>query len=265
MTVEFFGTGTSHGIPVIGCDCPTCTSADPRDARFRASILIQEEGRRIVVDTGPEFRLQMLRAHIPDLDAVLYTHSHADHMNGIDDLRIFCYGSPFPVYGSRGTIDDLLVRFPYAATAHSKYHGDSLPHLDLNILSPGIPVDIAGFSVVPVPIVHGGLVAFGYRIGGFAYLTDCNFIPEESYFLLEGLEVVVIDGLRFKSHPTHFSIPQALEAAARIGAARTYLTHLSHDAGLHADIEKKLPSGIHPAYDGLVLECSSRTVTKELP
>ncbi|WP_041395157.1 MBL fold metallo-hydrolase [Parasphaerochaeta coccoides] len=257
MVVEFFGTGTSHGIPVIGCDCPTCASSDSRDTRLRTSTLIREDERRIAVDTGPEFRLQMLRAAVPALDAVLYTHSHADHMNGIDDLRIFCYDKPFPVYGSKGTIDDLLVRFPYVVSAHSKYHGDGLPHLDVNVLNPGIPVEIAGFQVVPVPIVHGGLVAFGYRIGGFAYLTDCNFIPEESYFLLEGLDVVVLDGLRFTSHPTHFSISQAIEAANRIGASRTYLTHISHDAGLHADIEKKLPSGICLAYDGLILECSS--------
>lgn len=253
MDVEFLGSGTSHGIPVIGCTCPVCVSTDEHDKRYRSSILVKEEERRLVVDTGPEFRLQMLRAGVSQLDAVLYTHSHADHMNGIDDLRIFCTDKPFPIYGSTQTVEDLLVRFPYVARRHSIYHGDSLPHLELHGLEPGQTVNIAGFPVLPIPLVHGGSVAFGYRFGSFAYLTDCNFIPEESFLLLQGVDTVVLDGLRPQTHPTHFSIGQAIDAAHRIGARKTYLTHLSHDAGCHADLEETLPEGVYAAYDGLVL------------
>lgn len=251
MEVTFLGTGTSHGVPVIGCSCSVCTSRDPHDQRYRSSILIQRDGKNLLVDTGPEFRLQALRAGIEYLDAVLYTHDHADHLNGIDDLRVFSHDAPLPIYGNQRLIDCINNRFGYVL-GRCEFAG-GLPHLEANVLESSSPIEIAGIEVQPVPIRHGDLTIFGYRIGKFAYLTDCSGIPDDSWELLQGLDTVVIGALRRKPHPTHFSIDQAIEAAKRIGARTTYLTHLCHEY-LHDELEKSLPDSIHAAYDMLKLD-----------
>ncbi len=253
MEVSFLGTGTSHGVPVIGCSCPVCTSSDPRDQRYRSSVLLEVEGKNILIDTGPEFRLQAIRAGIKHLDAVLYTHDHADHLNGIDDLRVFTHDATLPVYGNQRLVDCITGRFGYVL-GRCEFAG-GLPHLQTAVLERPVPVSVAGVEVLPIPIFHGDLTIFGYRVGAFAYLTDCSGIPDGSWELLRDLDVLVIGALRKKPHPTHFSIDQAIEAAERIGARTTYLTHLCHET-LHQELEASLPESIHVAYDMLKLEVS---------
>jgi len=250
MRITFLGTGTSHGVPKVGCSCPVCVSEDEKNKRYRSSILIEHDGYRYVVDTGPEFRLQMIRAHITHLDGVLYTHCHADHINGIDDLRVFCAEGPLDVYGSEAVIDTLNTRFAYAV-GKNPYRG-GLPQLHAHVI-PREGLNLAGVHCIPVPVIHGCKSIYGYRIGPFAYLTDCKTIPEESYALLEGLEVVVLDTLRYESHPTHMNVAEAVAAAQRIGAGRTYLTHISHRLE-HNTFDADLPENIHPAYDMMMLD-----------
>lgn len=250
MHITFLGTGTSHGVPRIGCSCEVCTSHDPKNKRFRSSLLVQEGTDSVIIDTGPEFRLQALRAHVTSVRAVFYTHNHADHMNGIDDLRVFSETAPLDVYGPPQVLEDIRQRFPYAV-GENPWRG-GLPQLVLH------PVPLEGATVgslrfVPIPLVHGCREVFGYRIGSFAYLTDCKTIPEASLPLLGGLDVLVIDALRFKSHPTHMSVDEAVSMAQAIGAHHTYLTHLNHRVD-HAELERYLPASMHPAYDGLVVE-----------
>jgi len=249
MIVTFLGTGTSHGVPRIGCDCPVCTSTDFRNNRMRASILIQNEGISVVVDTGPEFRLQALRARIVKLDAVFYTHDHADHMNGIDDLRVFCEAAPLPVYGPQQVLDDISYRFPYAV-GENPWRG-GLPQLILNQV-PASGVSIGTMQFVPIPLIHGCREVYGYRIGDFAYLTDCKEIPSSSFPLLQGVHTIVLDALRPKEHPTHMCVNEAIAAAMKIGAEQTFFTHMTHRIE-HESLENSLPKGIHPAYDGLTL------------
>ncbi len=251
MTVTFLGSGTSHGVPVIGCNCRTCTSTDSHDARYRSSIVIRINQKVLLVDTGPEFRLQAIRDHITHIDAVLYTHDHADHLNGIDDLRVFTHGTSLDIYGNKRLIDTITNRFAYVL-GHCEFAG-GLPHLIAHEEAGGVPFDAAGIEVLPVPIHHGDRMIFGYRIGSFAYLTDCSGIDESSYEMLHGLDTLVIGALRRNVHPTHFSIGQALDAAQRIGARTTYLTHLSHE-NLHQELEESLPPSVHVAYDTLCLE-----------
>ncbi len=250
MNITFLGTGTSHGVPKIGCSCPVCTSSDPRNSRYRSSILIEHDGYRYVVDTGPEFRLQMIRAGITHLDGVLYTHCHADHINGIDDLRAFCAEGPLDVYSSETVIDTLHSRFTYAI-GRNPYRG-GLPQLHAHVIQ-AEGLNLSGLHCIPVPLIHGCRTIFGYRIGKFAYLTDCKTIPEESYALVEGVDTVVLDALRYEEHPTHMSVDEAVAAAERIGARVTYLTHLSHRLDHHT-LDEALPPSIHPAYDMMSLE-----------
>jgi phosphoribosyl 1,2-cyclic phosphate phosphodiesterase len=250
MEVTFLGTGTSHGVPRIGCSCPVCTSADHRNKRFRSSIHIKEGNVSVVVDTGPEFRLQALRSHITRLDAVFYTHNHADHMNGIDDLRVFSEQGPLDVYGPRQVVEDIHQRFPYAV-GENPWHG-GVPQLRLHTMDTK-GVTIGPLHFIPVPLVHGCREVFGYRIGAFAYLSDCKEIPQSSFVLLEGVEVVVLDALRYAKHPTHMCVDEAIEAARRIGAGTTFLTHLTHRVE-HNELDAYLPESMHPAYDGLVVQ-----------
>lgn len=249
MKVTFLGTGTSHGVPRIGCSCAVCTSNDPHNKRFRSSLLIDADDMSVVIDTGPEFRLQALRAHLGRLDAVFYTHNHADHMNGIDDLRVFSETAPLPVYGPQQVLDDIAQRFPYAV-GENPWRG-GLPQLALHQVPAG-GVSIGSLRFIPVPLLHGCRQVYGYRIGSLAYLTDCKEIPESSYALLGGLDVLVLDALRYKNHPTHLSIDEAVKVARRIGARLTYFTHLNHRVD-HKELDSHLPCGIHPAYDGLSL------------
>ncbi len=256
MTLEFLGTGTSHGVPVPGCACRVCSSADPRDTRWRSSALVRGDGgEAILIDAGPEFRLQAIRAGITRVDALLVTHAHADHVHGIDDLRALSRQKPVAVVGDADCIEELRVRFSYAFSPRQA--GGGVPKLALTAVGPG------GFRVgsclaLPVPLLHGTLPVLGWRIGSFAYLTDCSEIPAASYRLLEGISTLVIDGLRSRPHATHFTVQRALEEASRIGARRAFLTHVCHDHS-HVELEAICAAApgacvCAPAYDGLVVD-----------
>ncbi|MDR1626768.1 MAG: MBL fold metallo-hydrolase [Spirochaetia bacterium] len=248
MTVTFLGTGTSHGIPVAGCACPVCLSPDSRNKRTRASLLVEEAGRLILIDTATELRLQAIREGIKTIDAVLYTHAHADHVHGIDDLRIFCYRGPIPVYGSPGILREIKHRFDYIFRP-PRQQGGGIPRL--RMYPAARPVFTAcGVPVTPIPIKHGSLTIYGYRIGDMAYLTDCSHIPDASRPLLENLRVLILGALRSRPHPTHFCIEEALAEIRRIGPRQAYLTHFCHDID-HETIKKELPPGTAPSYDGL--------------
>lgn len=250
--VTFLGTGTSHGIPMIGCRCETCTSTDPRDTRWRPSLAIEVGGSRtVLVDTSPDLRAQALRFDLKRVDAVLFTHPHADHLLGLDDIRRFnvLQRSAIPCYGDAWTIDEVRRIFAYAFSPLQ--HGGGLPHLQLFPLEG--PCCMGGVLVTPVPIMHGRLPIYGYRVGAFAYLTDCSEIPESSWPLLDGVRVLAIDALRDRPHPTHYTVAQALAAAERLRPDRTLLTHICHDLG-HAKTSARLPAGVEVAYDGLVVD-----------
>jgi phosphoribosyl 1,2-cyclic phosphate phosphodiesterase len=252
VRITFLGTGTSHGVPMIGCDCATCTSTDPRDARLRPSIYVETSGARVLVDAGPDLRAQALSHRITRVDAILFTHGHADHILGMDDVRRFnaLGGGAMPCYGDAATLEDIRRMFSYVFDPATP-KGGGLPQLDLRQVDGRFAV--GDLDVVPVPLEHGARPILGFRFDRFAYLTDCNRIPDASWPLLDGLEVVVLDALRVRPHPTHFSLDEAIAAAGRIGAPRTFFTHMCHDLP-HAATDAGLPPGIALAYDGLVLE-----------
>ncbi|MHB1161297.1 MAG: MBL fold metallo-hydrolase [Chloroflexota bacterium] len=251
LTFTFLGTGTSHGVPAIGCQCPVCASNDPRNQRFRCSVLLQYGGRTVLVDTATEFRLQAIRAGMTRLDAILFTHSHADHVGGLDDVRIFSerQGAPIPCYGSAECLEDIRRRFDYIFTPTQM--GGGKPRLEMNPIQG--PFDLFGLEIVPVPVYHGRLLVLGFRFGGNAYVTDCNRIPDDSMDLLRGLDLLVLDGLRWRPHPTHFTVDEALQAIADLRPGRAYLTHLTHDLD-HVCTNAVLPPGVELAYDGLKLQ-----------
>lgn len=251
VTLTLLGTGTSHGVPFITCQCAVCTSTDPRNHRYRCSALLQYEGRNVLIDTATEFRLQALRAGIKRLDAILFTHSHADHVGGLDDVRVFSelQGHPIPCYGSPSTLEDIHRRFDYIF-ADSGWVGTK-PRLELHPLEG--PITLFGLEMRPVPVFHGPMPVLGFRFGSAAYVTDCNRIPESSMDLLDGLEVLVLDALRWRPHPTHFSIEQSLAVVERLRPAATYLTHTTHDLD-YATANDQLPDGVELAYDGLTLQ-----------
>ena|SRR5688572_24217239 len=256
MRLTFLGTGTSFGVPQIGCDCAVCRSTDPRDKRTRSGAILQAAGSTILIDTPPELRLQLIAGGFSRIDAVVYTHEHADHINGIDDLRIFSVRQrqPLPIYGPAETLERLRASFNYIFDdAVRPYEGTSKPSLSLHPTEPGRPVDVVGVQVLPLTFQHGHLRVFGYRVGGLAYITDVKAIPEAERDRLRGLDVLVLNALWWRPHPTHLSISEAVETARALGARRTYLTHLTHETG-HAELEAQLPAGILPAYDGLTVE-----------
>lgn len=246
-TVVLLGSGTSSGIPVVGCDCAVCRSTDPRNWRSRCSALLVHGEYHLLIDTATDFRQQALREGITRIDAVLLTHTHADHVHGIDDLRPYClrHGGPIPIYGSPASLQAIRRNFSYI------FDPDLEPGYrpQLELVAIDTPFELFGLRIVPIPLRHGTGEAFGYRIGDFAYLTDCSEIPERSFALLGGLKTLVLDALRFRPHKTHFNIAQALAAAARIGASRTLLTHLSHEVD-HARHSADLPVGVEFACDG---------------
>lgn len=255
MFVRFLGTGTSHGVPMIGCDCAVCRSDDPRDKRLRPSICLEtDDEARVLIDTTPDLRQQCLRDGIRRVDAVVYTHAHADHILGFDELRRFNHltRQPVPVYGEAETLAALRRTFSYAFDPGAP-RGGGVPDVDLRPITG--PFEVAGLRLQPLTVMHGRTPVLGFRVGGFAYLTDCNAIPEPTLAALGGLEVLVLDALRHKTHPTHFTVAEAVAAAARIGARQTYLTHMCHDLG-HAATCAALPAGVTLAYDGLRLACS---------
>jgi phosphoribosyl 1,2-cyclic phosphate phosphodiesterase len=254
MRLTFLGTGTSFGVPQVGCSCAVCRSTDPRDRRSRSAVLI-ETGGTILIDTPPELRLQLIAAGVNRIDAVVYTHEHADHISGIDDLRIFSVRQrhALPVYGPPETLDRLRGSYSYIFDGQRVYEGTSKPDLDLHAIEPGQPVEIAGSQVLPLAFRHGHLRVYGYRIGDLAYITDAKAIDEPERRRLEGLDTLVLNALWWRPHPTHMSLPEAIATAQLLGPRRTYLTHLTHETG-HADLADRLPAGIVPAYDGLIVE-----------
>jgi len=258
VRLTFLGTGTSFGVPQIGCHCPTCASSDPRDRRTRTGALIETRGKRLLIDTPPELRLQLVAAGVDRVDAVLFTHAHADHVHGIDDLRALSVrqGAMLPAYGSAATMAELAAKFPYIFDPSIPAQpGTSKPELAGHVLEPGRPALIVGVPVVPLSFPHGDHSVFGYRVGPVAYLTDVKTIPDAALGDLAegGLHVLVLNALLSRPHPLHLSIPEAIAAAQRIGARRTFFTHLTHEA-THAALAARLPAGIAPAYDGLVID-----------
>ena len=251
MRIHFLGTGSSAGTPVIGCDCPVCRSGEPRNQRSRASIVVENEGTRILIDTGPDLRTQMLRAGIQSLDAVFYTHFHADHINGIDDLRAFNFLAKkvIPCFADARTAAELEGRFRYCFLPPDP--GWAKPSLSMAVIVEEHRV--GALEVLPVTVLHGNLPIYGYRFGNAAYLTDLKTIPEESYARLENLDLLILDCLREEEHPTHVNLEESLAIAARIAAKQTLLTHMTHELDYHA-LRRRLPENIAPAYDGLQWE-----------
>jgi phosphoribosyl 1,2-cyclic phosphate phosphodiesterase len=253
VTITFLGTGTSMGVPMIGCRCEVCRSSDPRDKRWRPSIVIRlDTGPTVLVDTSADLRAQALAFDLDRVDAVLFTHSHADHMLGLDEMRRYntLQRSAIPVYADARTLADLRRVFTYAFGTSEHGH-EYVPRLTPFVLDG--PFSLGRTEFHPVPIVHGAREILGYRVGRFAYLTDCSAIPDASWPLLEGLDLLVVGALRDRPHPSHFSLSEAVDAATRIGARRTLFTHMCHDLG-HAATCARLPAHIQLAYDGLAVE-----------
>jgi phosphoribosyl 1,2-cyclic phosphate phosphodiesterase len=254
MEIIFLGCGSSAGTPVIGCGCNTCLSTDSRNKRTRCSIAVQmDDGAVLLVDTGPDLRLQALREKLVRVDAVLYTHFHADHLNGLDDLRSFCHlqRQPIPVYGNEVTMQGIVQRFAYAFPSHEQHHWDK-PVLQAH--SVDSPFVAGGVEVIPVPVMHGKYEILAYRIGNMAYLTDVSDISPASMEKLRGLDYLLLDCLRYRPHHTHFSMEEAVAWAEKIGARETRLIHMTHELE-YSELSAKLPAGMQPAYDGLRLRC----------
>jgi phosphoribosyl 1,2-cyclic phosphate phosphodiesterase len=249
MRITMLGTGTSFGVPAVGCECGVCRSPDPRNQRHRASVYLETDGVALLVDTATELRLQALRSGLRRVDAVLYTHAHADHIGGLDDLRRFSDPGPLPCYGDLATRAGLVKRFDYAFQPPA-WPG-SAPYLEFHPVFG--PFRAAGVEVIPVALRHGRLPVLGFRIGSVAYATDCNAIADSSGALLRGLDLLILDALRFTPHPTHFTLPEALAVVADLRPRRTLLTHISHEID-HAAVSATLPPGVELAYDGMVVE-----------
>jgi phosphoribosyl 1,2-cyclic phosphate phosphodiesterase len=257
VKLTFLGTGTSFGVPQIGCGCEVCRSDDPRDKRTRSGALVETDaGKRILIDTPPELRLQLIAAGIDSVDAVLFTHEHADHIHGIDDVRALSVRSKqaLHMYGPAETVHTLEQRFAYIFDERMRpLPGTTKPEGDLTTLEAGVPVVIAGERVLPIAVPHGKTMVFGYRLGALGYVTDAKLLPPAAVDALRGVKVLVLNALFWREHPTHMSVPEAIETARIVGAERTYLTHLTHD-NFHAALEAKLPAGLLPAYDGLTVD-----------
>jgi len=254
LAVTILGSGTSHGVPMIACTCPVCTSPDPRDKRTRPSIYLQQGQTCILVDTSPELRLQCLANDIRRADAVLFTHHHIDHVAGLDDLRRFNWiqNGAIPLYGQSATLSRLATMFSYVFDPDPAYPS-AIPQLIPHSIDG--PFSVGEIVITPIPLLHGRLPVLGFRVGDFAYCTDVSEIPPESWPLLAGLDVLVLDALRRRPHPTHFNLDQAVDHARRIGARQTYFTHIAHELG-HEETNRGLPAGMALAHDGLVIQTS---------
>lgn len=252
MIITFLGTGTSQGVPVIACDCGVCKSLDFRDKRLRSSIHIETEGKSFIVDTGPDFRQQVLRANIQQLDAVIYTHEHKDHTAGLDDVRGFNFKQKrdMPLYARAQVLAQLKQEFAYAF-AEKKYPG--VPMLETHELD-GAPFTVEGIEFIPIEVLHYKLPVYGFRIGDFVYITDCNHIPEQEKEKIKGAKVLVLNALQKEEHISHFNLEQAIAMCEELGIEQNYLIHMSHRLGRHMDVEKLLPDNIQLSFDGLKIE-----------
>ena len=252
VKVTFLGTGTSQGVPVIACRCSVCVSLDFKNKRLRSSILVETGGKQIVIDTGPDFRQQMLREKISRIDAVVYTHDHIDHISGLDDIRAFNFvlKKRMDIFCSHYVNDSIRRQFPYIFSEF-KYPG--IPEIDIHIIE-NKAFSIEDISILPVEVQQLKLPVFGYRIGGFTYITDANYISETEKEKIKGCDVIVLNALRREPHPSHFTLQEAIDLMIELKPKRAYFTHISHQLGLHNDVERELPSFIKLAYDGLRIE-----------
>lgn len=255
IALEFLGTGTSGGVPIIGCQCEVCTSPDAHDTRLRSSAMLQVNGANILIDTSPDLRQQLLRSTPVRIDAILYTHMHSDHTAGIDDIRPFNYRQEerIPVWMLENAVEDFQRRFGYTLEPIRHRYG-VVPNLDLHVIDAAQPFEVAGVQVIPIPVMHGRLPILGYRIGDVAYLTDILSLPPESEPLLQGLDVLVTTALKKEENPGHMSLFQALDLVERIGPQRAYLSHVGHELGRAREIAPLLPDHVQLAYDGLTIE-----------
>ncbi|HUK64862.1 MAG TPA: MBL fold metallo-hydrolase [Dongiaceae bacterium] len=256
MRLTLLGTGTSFGVPQLGCPCNVCKSKDPRDTRGRSGAVLDDGATRILIDTPPELRVALLREGIGAVSAVLYTHDHADHTHGIDDLRALSAGArgPLPIFATRATIGRMTAKFPYVFDPNAdQIPGSARTHVSIRPIEAGEPVDIGSIRVLPLAFEHGPTTTLGFRFGPLAYLTDLKRVGPEALAALSGVEVLVLGALFHRPHPTHLSIPEAVATARQLGARQTWLTHLTHETG-HAELAASLPADVQPAHDGLVIE-----------
>ncbi len=250
MKLRFLGTGTSTGVPQIMCGCEVCRSEDERDKRLRASVLLTVNGKNILIDCGPDFRTQMLRCGSPELEALVLTHSHYDHVGGVDDLRPYCsIGDGFPIYCKEDVARDLRERVPYCFAEHP-YPG--VPAFNLNEITTK-PFVVTDVEITPLPVVHYKLPIFGYKVGNLAYITDAKTIDDSTIGMIRGIDTLVLNALRLKEHISHMSLSQALGVIDAVKPRVAYLTHLSHDMGLHVEVSQRLPENVKIAYDGMVI------------
>ncbi len=250
LEIEFLGTGTSTGVPMLRCHCPVCMSADPRDKRLRTSAIVRYQGARILIDCGPDFRTQMLRASDDNIDAVLLTHIHFDHVAGLDDLRAYCFEKPMPLYARADVLRDIHQRIPYCFAEHP-YPG--VPQFEEHVIDDK-PFLVEGVHVEPLPVMHYRLPIYGYRIGPLAYITDAKTIDDAVIERLKGVPLLVINSLRQGHHISHMCLEETLAVIGRVRPGRAYLVHMSDRMGLHADSPKFLPDGVRLAYDGLIVK-----------
>ena len=251
MNIYFLGTGTSQGIPVIGSNDPVCLSSDPKDKRLRTSIFVEWDGVHFQIDCGPDFRQQMLLSKCPKIDALLFTHEHADHTAGLDDIRPFCFlqKKAIPVYAQNRVIQELKKRFEYVFETENRYPG--APSVEVNIVQENVPFQIKNKTIIPISILHGDLPILGYRFQNFAYLTDVKYISDENILKLQHLDVLVINALRINEHPTHNNLAEALKFIEIIKPKKAFLTHIGFQLGFHDEVEKFLPKNVYLAYDNL--------------
>ncbi|MFI5221772.1 MAG: MBL fold metallo-hydrolase [Bacteroidia bacterium] len=253
MKITFLGTGTSQGVPLIGCSCEVCRSSDEKDKRLRSSVMVQVNDLNFVVDSGPDFRQQMLRTGIAKLDGLIFTHGHKDHIAGFDDIRGFNYvmQKPVDVYCTLHVVEHMKKEFHYIFD-DKKYPG--IPEINIHLIKKDTAFTIGNFEIQPIEVKHLHMPVLGFRFDKFVYITDANFIPPEEKEKIKGCEILVLNALRKEKHVSHFSLEEAIEQVRELKPKKTYLTHISHQLGLYAEVEKELPANIHLAYDGLTLE-----------
>ncbi len=254
MQLTFLGTGTSQGVPVIGCDCPICQSPQVKDTRLRSSVMLEWDDQRFVIDTGPDFRQQMLRANVKSLNGIVFTHEHKDHIAGLDDVRAFNFMTQLPmdIYCT-STVEEALRREFNYAFYNKSYPG--VPQLELHNID-STPFQLGNKTWIPLPVMHAKMAVLGFRIGNLSYITDANFISEETQEKIKGSEILILNALRHQEHVSHFTLSQAIELAQRLEVPKVYFTHISHQLGLHDFVSETLPSNMQLAYDGLQIQFS---------